>query len=132
MMIDIDHFKMLNDVHGHQAGDFVLKKSAAILTSELRGDDVIARYGGEELVVMLPRMDLKGSYMVAERIRKLFENSLFEFEGKDLKITVSAGVSAFDPSKKADANKDLLIKHADKALYEAKGKGRNKVMISDI
>jgi diguanylate cyclase (GGDEF)-like protein len=132
MMIDIDHFKMLNDVHGHQAGDFVLKKSAAILTSELRGDDVIARYGGEELVVMLPRMDLKGSYMVAERIRKLFENSLFEFEGKDLKITVSAGVSAFDPSKKADANKDLLIKHADKALYEAKGKGRNKVMFSDI
>lgn len=129
IMIDIDYFKHFNDTYGHQAGDFVLKKAAAIFNSELRGSDIIARYGGEEFIVILPRRTIEEAYSIAERIRKIFAKTRFEFEEKDLKITLSAGVSAFRPSAGEDVSKELLIKYADKALYEAKDKGRNRVII---
>ncbi|NQT95464.1 MAG: GGDEF domain-containing protein [Candidatus Omnitrophica bacterium] len=130
IMLDIDHFKQLNDTHGHQAGDFVLKNTAKILSSELRGYDIVARYGGEEFVAILPRRNLKQSYDIAERLRSVFEKGRIAFETKNLNITISAGVSAYDPTKKEKAEKGLLIKYADNALYEAKKKGRNQVIMA--
>lgn len=129
IMMDIDNFKHFNDAYGHQAGDFVLKKAAAIFNSELRGSDIVARYGGEEFVAILPRRTIEEAYNIAERIRKVFAKTRFEFEEKDLKITLSTGVSAFKPSSEEDVSKELLIKFADEALYKAKDEGRNKVII---
>jgi len=120
VMMDIDYFKHFNDTYGHQAGDFVLKKAAAILNSELRGSDIVARYGGEEFVAILPRRTIEEAHSIAERIRKVFAKTRFEFEEKDLNITLSAGVSAFKPSGEEDISKELLIKRADEALYKAK------------
>ena len=129
IILDIDYFKKFNDNYGHQAGDFVLKKVAGILTSELRGTDIVARYGGEEFVAILPGRDLEGSYRVAERIRKIFEQTPFEYESHGLKITISAGVSAYIPSANANATKEALIRYADNALYKAKEQGRNRVVM---
>ena len=129
IIMDIDYFKKFNDNYGHQAGDFVLKKAAKMLTSELRGADIVARYGGEEFVAILPGRDLEGSYRIAERIRKLFEDTPFKYESHALKITISAGVSAYMPSIDAGATKELLIRYADNALYKAKEEGRNRVVV---
>jgi two-component system, cell cycle response regulator len=129
IIMDIDHFKKFNDTYGHQAVDFVLKKVAQVLTSELRGGDIVARYGGEEFVAILPNRDLKGAYNIADRIRSVFERTPFKYEGHDLKITISAGVSAYTPSVDDDITKELLIKYADNALYQAKEQGRNRVII---
>jgi diguanylate cyclase (GGDEF)-like protein len=129
IIMDIDHFKKFNDNYGHQAGDFVLKKSASMLMSELRGADIVARYGGEEFVAILPGRDLEGSYRIAERIRRLFESTPFKYESHNLNITISAGVSAYIPSADAKATKELLIKYADNALYRAKEQGRNMVIM---
>jgi diguanylate cyclase (GGDEF)-like protein len=128
IIMDIDHFKKFNDDYGHQAGDFVLKKVAGILTSELRGADIVARYGGEEFVAILPGRDLEGSYKVAERIRQLFENTPFQYDTHNLKITISAGISAYVPSADAGIKKETLIRYADDALYKAKEEGRNRVV----
>jgi diguanylate cyclase (GGDEF)-like protein len=132
IMVDIDHFKHFNDTYGHQVGDFVLKKTADILNSQLRGSDLIARYGGEEFSVVLPGGDIKYSSDVAERIRKVFEKSELEFEGKGLKVTVSCGVCAYSPLIKDDIGKDMLVKYADEALYKAKETGRNRVVIHEF
>lgn len=132
IMMDIDHFKTFNDTYGHQAGDYVLKKAASIFHSQLRGSDMIARYGGEEFVAILPHKNIEDTCSIAERIRKVFERTEFEFEGKGLNITLSAGVTAFDPKKRKDITKELLIKYADSALYRAKDEGRNKVIMRSI
>ncbi|MDD5504259.1 MAG: sensor domain-containing diguanylate cyclase [Candidatus Omnitrophica bacterium] len=132
IMMDIDFFKKFNDTYGHQAGDFVLKKVASMLTAELRGTDIVARYGGEEFVAILPGRDAEASYKIADRIRKLFEGTLFNYESHELKITLSAGVSAYIPSVNDTTTKELLIRYADNALYEAKAGGRNKVVIHKI
>jgi diguanylate cyclase (GGDEF)-like protein len=129
IIMDIDYFKKFNDKYGHQAGDFVLKKSAEILNSELRGSDIVARYGGEEFVAILPKRDLKGAYSIAERIRSVFEKASFKYEHHDLKITISAGVSAYVPSADTGLTKELIIRYADDALYKAKEEGRNRVVI---
>ncbi|MFH1868166.1 MAG: diguanylate cyclase [Candidatus Omnitrophota bacterium] len=129
VILDLDHFKEFNDNYGHLAGDFVLKKTAEILTSELRGSDITARYGGEEFVAVLPSRNAQQSYDIAERIRKVFEKRRFDFEGKDLNVTVSAGVSAFNPALNEDTKKNSLIEQADEALYKAKREGRNRVTI---
>jgi two-component system, cell cycle response regulator len=128
IIMDIDYFKKFNDTYGHQAGDFVLKKSAEILNSELRGSDIVARYGGEEFVAILPKRDLKGAYSIAERIRGVFDKVSFKYENHDLKITISAGVSAYMPSNDKPLTKELIIRYADDALYKAKEQGRNKVI----
>jgi two-component system, cell cycle response regulator len=132
IIMDIDYFKKFNDSYGHQAGDFVLKKSASMLTAEVRGADIVARYGGEEFVAILPGRDIKGAYNIAERIRKLFEATKFSYEGNELNITISAGVSAYEPDKWPDATKEMLIRYADNALYKAKQEGRNKVLVHNV
>ena len=127
ILFDIDHFKKYNDTNGHPAGNEVLKKIAAILKEEAREVDIVARYGGEEMVVILPEASRRSAHELADRIRARIELTLFpRMETQPLKrITVSAGVATFPVDA---ANEDDLIKKADKSLYLAKSKGRNQVV----
>jgi two-component system cell cycle response regulator len=127
VMMDVDHFKIYNDTHGHPAGDEVLKTLADIIKSRLRDVDHSARYGGEEFVALLPETDWKSGKIVADDIRAQMEN--FPFKGKESqplgKVTVSFGVAEF-PTDSADATS--LIEKADEALYRAKSEGRNRIV----
>lgn len=122
ILMDVDHFKKFNDTWGHQTGDKVLWHVAQILKASLRGPDIAARYGGEEMAVILPETDSAGAMLVAERIRKSVEE--FEFPGPDhpLKVTISLGVASC-PEHAGDRLD--LIKKADEALYSCKHAGRN-------
>ena len=124
LMLDIDHFKLLNDAYGHAVGDEVLIHAAQILRSCLRDEDLPARLGGEEFAVLLPQIDLDFGQQVAERIRKRVEDSPFEMNHKRLEFTISIGISAIDLS-----DVDRSIRRADRALYAAKAQGRNKSVI---
>lgn len=125
LMLDIDHFKAINDTHGHRVGDLALKEFAKLARQTLRGFDCIGRIGGEEFAVLLPQADLNQAMCAAERIRQLIERSPLSLEqGLPLQFTVSIGVAAIsDPS----TNIDTLLNKADAALYQAKNAGRNRV-----
>ena len=125
MMIDVDHFKKVNDTYGHLAGDKVLQDIAQIMQSLVRGEDCVARYGGEEFVIMLPQTPKNGALLVAEKIRKKVERYPFYLEGTGtISLTISIGVAIFP-----EDTKDIkwLIELADQALYLAKRKGRNLI-----
>ena len=124
IMVDIDHFKRLNDTYGHQTGDEVLKHVASILRRAVRTHDLPVRYGGEEFALVLSETDMTGAVAVAERIRRSIETDFLEVNGVVIKITASFGVSVF--SDCAD-DMDSLIKAADVALYWSKEHGRNQV-----
>ena len=124
IMVDIDHFKNLNDTYGHQTGDEVLKRVASILRRAVRTHDLPARYGGEEFAVVLPETDMVGAVAVAERIRRSIENEVIEYGGAVIRKTASFGVSVYPDC--AD-DMDSLIKAADVALYWSKEHGRNQV-----
>lgn len=124
IMVDIDHFKNLNDTYGHQTGDEVLKRVASILRRAVRTHDLPARYGGEEFALVLPETDMIGAVAVAERIRRSIENEVIEFGGAIIRKTASFGVSVYPDC--AD-DMDSLIKAADVALYWSKEHGRNQV-----
>lgn len=124
IMFDVDHFKRFNDTHGHQAGDMVLRKVAAIVRAELReGLDIPARYGGEEFAVIMPELDLDRAFSVAERLRRAVEGAEIEFSGKKLKVTISLGCSEYPQSA---SDRESLIKKSDQALYASKETGRNR------
>jgi two-component system cell cycle response regulator len=125
LLIDLDHFKDVNDTHGHLIGDEVLSETAALLQRTIRSVDVVARYGGEEFVVVLPETPQAGAVRFAERIRTLIDQQ--EFGSLRLKCTVSIGVAWF-PSEGVDSVDDLLLR-SDAALYRAKAEGRNRVMV---
>ena len=127
MMIDIDHFKKVNDNYGHKAGDYILSSTAQIIQKEIREDDVFVRFGGEEFLVFVKKTnnDLQLAYAIAQRIRTKIEISLFSFESKDIRITLSIGITCQPEQFK---NTSLAIKHADKMLYVAKREGRNQVI----
>jgi diguanylate cyclase (GGDEF)-like protein len=127
VMLDVDFFKRVNDTHGHQVGDEVLKAVALIVTSSLRTGDVAARYGGEEFVTVLPGSDLDGATLVAERIRSRLEQSEIQTTKGPLKVTASFGVAAVRGAECRGAAKDIVAR-ADAALYEAKRDGRNRVV----
>jgi len=127
VILDIDHFKKVNDTFGHMEGDKVLIEIARLLKNSVRREDTVARYGGEEFVLILPETPLEGSYIISERIRKLVENNLFDLGGTQLHLTVSLGVANF-PAHRPKTKEDL-IKMADTALYDAKRGGRNRVCI---
>jgi len=128
LMIDIDNFKKINDTYGHQKGNIVLSKIGKIVSSSVRRSDFPARYGGEELSVLLPNSDIEGVKKCAETIRSRIENEYyFLTDAGPLKVTVSIGVSSFPLMDIATA--DDMIKFADAALYEAKKQGKNRVIV---
>ncbi|MBI9079376.1 MAG: GGDEF domain-containing protein [Pseudodesulfovibrio sp.] len=128
LMVDLDHFKQINDTYGHKAGDLVLRKIGDILTQTFRGTDLAARYGGEEFVVLLPHTTEIAAWKLAERVREIIEACKFHFDGHDFSITASIGVASVEAG--ALTKDDDLILKADKALYKAKHNGRNTVVIS--
>ncbi len=126
ILTDIDNFKKFNDYYGHQAGDYVLKEFASVAGKVIRDYDLIARYGGEEFVFILPETNEADALQVAEKIRQAIEQYLFKYDGDEYRVTSSFGVAVFNGSGKS-LKKSLLIERADKAMYEAKKKGRNRV-----
>ncbi|MEE2830512.1 MAG: GGDEF domain-containing protein, partial [Myxococcota bacterium] len=125
LMLDADHFKELNDTHGHLAGDAVLKALASALRDGTRSIDVLGRLGGEELGVLLPGAELNIAQTVAERLRASIEALEVEWKGNPVKVTVSIGVAAWH----SELEPDDLIEASDMAMYAAKGRGRNQVAV---
>jgi len=125
LMLDIDHFKKVNDEYGHDAGDQVLRSLSEVSTLALRGADILGRLGGEEFGVLLPETDEESAYDVAERLREAIANASISVNGYSLKVTVSIGISILSPEMHSI---DTLLKGADVALYQAKQTGRNKVV----
>ena len=125
IMIDLDHFKSVNDNHGHQFGDLVLAQSAEILQKLVRDTDFLARYGGEEFFIILPNTNLKGAFILAERIRIAFANSIFNNGSISETVTVSIGVSSTTDNNVV--SDEVLIANADRSLYRAKWRGRDNV-----
>lgn len=128
IMMDIDHFKLFNDTWGHQQGDSVLKSVASIIKSSIRNHDIPARYGGEEFAIILPETKLEDAVSIADRLRVNVDEYNFPGQEEPLHVTVSLGVSQFDPE--IDPSKEELIKRVDDALYCAKKGGRNCVKFS--
>jgi diguanylate cyclase (GGDEF)-like protein len=126
VLLDVDHFKKLNDTFGHQAGDHALKETARLLRRQLRRQDEAARIGGEEFAAILPGTDASGAEQLGERIRRAVEEHQTVFEGARLAVTVSAGAAVW-PADGAD--EAALLAAADRALYAAKQAGRNRVML---
>lgn len=124
IMIDIDHFKKVNDTYGHDAGDEVLKHLSMVLKSSLRESDVLARYGGEEFIIFLPHTSPTEAWHVAERLRSSVERTSVQTAENTLKITISLGISS-----SMDLELTPLIKEADTALYQSKTTGRNKTTL---
>ena len=121
VMGDLDHFKKINDTYGHQAGDYVLKSISDVIVNSVRGSDVVARYGGEEIIALLRTSYLDDARNVVENIRKKIEALELEYDGRKIKITMSFGISKFN--KNDDAL--TVVKRADNALYRSKESGRN-------
>lgn len=126
IMLDVDHFKALNDRYGHMAGDEVLKALSRIITAQARASDLAFRYGGEEFLIILPNMPEAAALQRAELWRSECQASIIETQGLRIDFTVSAGVSTF-PTHASDAI--TLISTADRALYQAKHEGRNRVCL---
>lgn len=120
IMYDIDHFKRVNDLHGHKTGDDVLKKLTDVVSSEIRESDFLCRIGGEEFIVVAAETDLENAILLAERMRKAVESSDFERVGT---VTISAGAAQYDSKRGID----WIFKRMDAAMYRAKEKGRNRV-----
>lgn len=125
-LLDIDHFKLVNDTHGHPVGDAVLAETASLTRRQMRKEDLLARYGGEEFAVVLPHTDRLGAAILAERVREAVADHTFEVGGTALRITISMGLSSF-PLDEADSGEQLMLV-ADKRLYEAKHSGRNQTV----
>lgn len=125
LMLDIDHFKAINDTHGHLTGDYVLKELAGLIRTRMRREELFARYGGEEFIIALPETDVTSAKELAEALRALVHGHEFAFEGAKIRVTISIGVGQFDKSEHRSPHD--LIKTADKNLYVAKNKGRNCV-----
>jgi len=128
VMCDVDHFKQTNDTFGHPAGDNVLKDLANILLSEMRQEDLLARFGGEEFIMLLRNTDFNSIKLWAERVRQKVEQFSFVFENITIPTTLSIGVITVKGEKTISL--EMLIKKADENLYQAKNKGRNRVEIT--
>jgi diguanylate cyclase (GGDEF)-like protein len=126
IVVDIDHFRPVNEQHGNRAGDEVLRKVADLIRSALRKEDMLVRYGGEEFLVMLPEVPGPGAVVVAGRVRKAVEAEAIVVEGRSLKLTVSVGVSA--RLDEGPESIETLLQRADEALALAKQRGRNRVV----
>ena len=122
-MIDVDHFKAVNDTHGHAVGDTVLKEIVAVMRSNVRNVDLVARLGGEEFVIVMPDTHAQFAAMVADRLREKISSTMIPLkDGDELSVTVSIGCAVREPDDTAEQLLDL----ADKALYQGKEAGRNR------
>jgi diguanylate cyclase (GGDEF)-like protein len=129
LLLDIDHFKRINDTHGHPVGDRVLVKVAELVQGSLRHSDCLARYGGEEFILLLPLTDRRGAMAKAEEIRLAIKAMSFDVDPDEMRLTVSLGVSAYDPGISMDP--ESLIALSDQALYAAKQGGRDQVRFTE-
>lgn len=127
LLIDLDHFKRVNDAHGHRMGDAVLRTAAGVLSGAIRSSDLAARFGGEELVLLLPETDLTGAAGMAERLRHAFAATPTSLDGVEVRVTASLGVAAW---RGPGESLETLLHRADQALYAAKHAGRDKVMVA--
>lgn len=126
LIIDVDHFKWVNDLHGHAAGDAVLRELATRLAGRVRGGEMVGRWGGEEFLVVLPLTNTTGASILAEQLRRIVLDMPYNLPGgEQVKVTISVGCAA---STEADA--EALVRSADAALYEAKRSGRNRVALA--
>ncbi len=139
VMIDIDHFKPVNDTYGHLAGDHILKQCAQRIVRHIRRDDIFARYGGEEFILLLPEIDKAHGFILADKLREIVANEPFTFDKVDIPITLSMGVADVQeylqrvpPSERNEPSSEnncfTFIKLADDRLYQAKEAGRNRVV----
>ncbi len=127
ILLDLDHFKLVNDQHGHQAGDQVLERVALLAKEQVRTEDVVARYGGEEFMIVLRATPVAGAEVLAERIRRVVAGALFETAaGAPFQVSLSAGCASLECAGGSDASD--LIRIADRRLYVAKREGRNRVV----
>jgi diguanylate cyclase (GGDEF)-like protein/PAS domain S-box-containing protein len=127
LMIDVDHFKRINDQYGHLAGDLILQMVASECQRHLRRTDLFARYGGEEFICLLPEQNETGALKLAERLRWMVEQTTAEFESHSIGVTASLGLALFQT--KAELSLERLIDRADQALYQSKSSGRNRVTV---
>ncbi len=127
-MVDIDHFKKINDTYGHQAGDFVLKTMASIFSQNVRVSDLVIRYGGEEFLLVFNGASAIDTYQIMEKLRIMVETLRLQYGAFDLKVTFSAGVASYPSEKVSDMG--ALIQQADAGLYKAKEMGRNRTIIA--
>lgn len=130
IMLDVDDFKKVNDTFGHLQGDEILRMIASLTSASVRKSDVVARYGGEELVVIMPQTSLEGALIQAERVRLSISEHRYEGLPEDWRVTVSIGVSMFEPDGMSDA--EALIRVADTGLYRAKREGKNRVVTGQL
>ncbi len=128
IMLDLDHFKKINDNYGHPVGDLVLKEVSKTIKITVRDSDIAARYGGEEFAIVLPETELKGAAITAERLRKAVEQLEIETNGCRIDVTVSVGVTCYHPSIDT-IEKSEILSEADNALYNSKNKGRNMISV---
>jgi diguanylate cyclase (GGDEF)-like protein len=124
LLIDLDHFKQINDSHGHLAGDYVLREVAALIRSTVRREECCARFGGDEFLLVLPETPLENARVYGERVRGMVELGVFRFGGAMLPVTVSIGVAVLSGETEDSA---ALLRRADERLYQAKSGGRNRV-----
>ncbi len=126
MMIDVDHFKEINDRHGHSTGDEILRTVADILVDALRETDLLARLGGDEFALLLPETPAAGARVLADRLRQAVENAQIHASAKPVPVTFSCGIASYDA---CDRNLEAVIERADRALYRAKRAGRNRIEV---
>ena len=125
LLMDIDQFKLINDVHGHEAGDRVLVSLARLFAENLRKEDSSARWGGEEFLFLFPEVDAEGALHISEKLRKLVAELSIEAAGTDIRLTASFGIALYRPEETLDE----CIRRADQALYQAKRQGRNRSLL---
>ena len=128
ILIDIDHFKKVNDTYGHQVGDFILTEFSRTIKENIREYDMLARYGGEEFVVILPETKIEDALVVGEKLRSIIELTPFKDNRETYHVTASFGLVCSKPAAEDSFDKNTFINQADQALYEAKEKGRNRVV----
>jgi diguanylate cyclase (GGDEF)-like protein len=126
LMLDIDHFKLINDTHGHSAGDDVLKAVATSIKRQLRNVDMVFRFGGEEFLILLSNTSREAAALVGERLRFAAQTEEYLADGRSIELTVSLGCSTLLPGESAES----LLRRADNALYVAKREGRNRLAMA--
>ncbi len=125
-MADLDHFKRVNDTHGHEVGDLMLMHFANLIKSVLRKSDALVRYGGEEFTVVLPETDERGAMLVLGRLQQIMKRTPVKYEGREINTTFSAGIACLGD----DENGHSLLRRADEALYVAKNEGRDQIKVA--